>query len=126
MSYSSSSSSVSTVLIVGAVVGTVVGLAICIGSIVIIICLVKHCFKPRTPIQNGVILQPYAPYPDNISNYPPQYPNYPPPYQNNAPNYPPQYPNSVPNRPQPDSSIDSKIRPPYPTSESEFTRPPNA
>jgi hypothetical protein len=115
MSYSSSSSSVSTVLIVGAVVGAVVGLAICIGCIVIIICLVKHSFKPRTPIQNGVVLQPYAPYPDNISNYPPQYPNYPPPYQNNAPNYPPQ-----------DSSIDSKIRPPYPTSESEFTRPPNA
>jgi len=78
---------VSTTAIIAAVVGTVFGIISCIGFIVIIICIIKHCNKPRGAVTtNGIILGSYPQYPNNAPYYPP--------YTNNVPNYPPQYPPS--------------------------------
>lgn len=87
MYYSSNSlsSGVSTTLIVGAVVGSVLGLIFCIGLVVILVCVIKHCKKSNNAVANGMILQPYPPYPPYASYAPyPNYPNYPP---ANAPPY---------------------------------------
>jgi len=77
------SKAVSTTAIIAAVVGTVLGIAFCIGSIVIIICIIKHLNKPRGAVSNGMILEPYPTYPNNAPYYPP--------YPNNVANYPPSY-----------------------------------
>ncbi len=96
MSYYSSSdtfgNTVSTGLIVAAVLSAVFGIIFVIGSIVVVICIIKQCNKSRSAVANGGMFQPYAPYPNNIPNYPPQFPSpypppYPPPYNPSAPEF---------------------------------------
>jgi hypothetical protein len=77
--YTDVSSSVSTGLIIALVVGVGGGIACCIGVIVVIICMIKQCNKPRTSMAGGMILEPY---PNNAPYYPPvNPPAYQPPQQ---------------------------------------------
>ncbi|CAF0823301.1 unnamed protein product [Rotaria sordida] len=89
--YDTISKALSVGAIVAIVVGSVIGLIVLITCIIVIVCLIKYCNRPRYPIGQGAVLQyPYQ-YP---SNAPPQYPsnmtsvaNYPPPYQPVPPPY---------------------------------------
>lgn len=96
--YDDFANKLSTGVIIAIVISSIVGLAICIGTIVVIICIIKQCSRPRYPQHQGVILQqPYAnPYPQSwtaqyppnmtsVSNYPPSYESVPPPYTASAP-----------------------------------------
>lgn len=89
---------ISTGVIIAIVISSIVGLAICIGVITIIICIIRQCSRPRHPPHQGIILQqPYShphpqswttQYPPNITsvaNYPPAYESVPPPYTASAP-----------------------------------------
>lgn len=77
--------------IIAIVVSSVIGVALLIVFIVILICIINRCNKPRHPQTQGIILQqPYSytqtwptQYPQNltsVSNYPPPYESVPPPY----------------------------------------------
>jgi hypothetical protein len=83
-SYDTWSNAVSTTLIVGATVGGVLGLIFCIGFIVIVICIIKQCNKPRNAVTGGMVLPPYPSDPYNIPRYPSPYA---PPYTASAPLY---------------------------------------
>jgi len=88
----------STGVIIAVVISSIVGLAICIGIIVLIVCIIKQCSRPSYPRHQGMVLQqPYSyPYPQSwtsqyppnmtsVSNYPPAYESVPPPYTASAP-----------------------------------------
>lgn len=89
----------STGAIVAIVIGAIIALAVCIGFIVILVCIVNHCNRPKHPHPQGMALQqPYSysntwssQYPPNmttVSNYPPSYESAPPPYTAPAPSEP--------------------------------------
>jgi hypothetical protein len=60
----------STKFIIVDVVVAVFGIVLCVECVVILICLIKDHNKPRGAIGDGMILQPYPPYPSNFANYP--------------------------------------------------------
>ena len=76
--------------IIAIVISVIIGLAICIGLAVILVCLIKHCSKSNVVAVEGVVLEPYSypqswttQYPPNltsVSHYPPPYQSLPPPY----------------------------------------------
>jgi hypothetical protein len=87
--YYSISNALSIGTIIAIVVGSVVGLAILIGSIIVIVCIVKHLNRSKTIGTRGMVLQQPQPYPypqslstqypptiTSVSNYPPAYPPY--------------------------------------------------
>jgi hypothetical protein len=89
---------VSTGIIVAVVLSSIFGLALCIGAIVVIVCIIKRCNRPRYPINQGMVLQPSYPYPHSmetqypynttsVANYPPAYQSVPPPYNAPASDY---------------------------------------
>ncbi len=91
--YDKLSNVISTGAIIAIVIGSITGLAICIGLIVILVCIMKHCNRRRSP---GMVLQQQQPYPHSwttqyppsttsVSNYPPGYQPAPPPYTASAP-----------------------------------------
>ena len=83
MSSSSVSSGLSTTFTIIAIVCSVVGLIFCIGLVVLVVCVIKHFNRRNALVQNAMVLQPYPPYSNYVSNpnYPPPYPSaYPPPY----------------------------------------------
>ena len=83
-------SALSTGTLIAIIISSIIGLAICIGFIVLLICLIKHCSKSRGIGSQGMVLQPHpyphswtTQYPSNmtsVSNYPPPYQSVPPPY----------------------------------------------
>jgi hypothetical protein len=91
----------STGSIIAIVIGSIIGLVVCIGFIFIVIFIINHCNKPRYLTTQGMVLQQQYPYPHSwtadyppsttsISNYPPETTvdsNYPPPYQSLPPPY---------------------------------------
>jgi hypothetical protein len=94
------SNALSTGVIVAIVVGSVIGLVICIGTIIAIVCIIKHLNRPRNSVTRGMVLQqPYSyPHPHSwtnqypptttsVANYPPLYQTVSPPYIASAPNY---------------------------------------
>ena len=101
------SDTLSNILSAGAiaaiVVGSVIGLAICIIFFVILGSLIKHCCRPKRPLTQSLGLrQPYSysyphswttEYPPNITSVsndppPPPYHSVPPPYTASAPDPP--------------------------------------
>lgn len=94
--YDTISNVLSTGTIVAIVIGAIIGLATCIGFIVIVICIIKNCNQRRDPRGQGIVLQPTYPYPHSwttqyppnttsVANYPPSYESLPPPYTASAP-----------------------------------------
>lgn len=88
----------STGVIVAIVVGSVVGLAVCIGCIIVVLCLVKYANRSRSASRQQVALQPTYPYPHSwathyppntvsVVNHPDAYPSMPPPYTSSASDY---------------------------------------
>ncbi|CAF0829907.1 unnamed protein product [Rotaria sp. Silwood1] len=84
--------------IVAIVVSSIIGLIICVTFIIVVVCIIKFCNRPRYPIHQGIVLQsPYQyvsdaspQYPSNmtsVSNYPPSYSTVPPPYNAPASDY---------------------------------------
>ncbi|CAF3076161.1 unnamed protein product [Rotaria socialis] len=100
--YESINKTITTGAIVALVVSTVFGFILCIGTIIIIVCLIKRCNQSsRSRVHEAVLHQPfhYSNYslPQNSFNttsttdHPPVYLSAPPPYQiallsNNVPN----------------------------------------
>jgi hypothetical protein len=82
---------ISNALSVGAIIAIVVGsigaLAVLIGIIIVIVCIVKHSNRRRNLATQGMILQPAQPYP-----YPQSWANQYPPNTTSVANYPPAYP----------------------------------
>jgi hypothetical protein len=92
------SNALSTGVIVAIVIGSIIGLALCIGSIIIIVCIIKHCNRPSRLGTQGMVLQQPNSYPHSwtanyppditsVANYPPAYPSLPPPYTASASDY---------------------------------------
>ncbi|CAF1062606.1 unnamed protein product [Adineta steineri] len=99
--FNGTSNGYSTIVIVGGVLGTLCSFAACIGFIICIVCIIKHCNRPRQTVGNGIILQQYPPYPNYVPYNPPDYPSVsPPPYSNEKA---------------------KKITPPRPTSDARLT-----
>jgi len=86
--------------IIAIVIGSVIGLAVLIGAIIAIVCIVKNLNRSKTIAAQGMVLQqsqsyPYSnswsnQYPPNItsvSNYPPAYAPSAPPYTTSLQNY---------------------------------------
>ncbi len=85
---------IATGAIIAIVIGSITGFAICIGLIVIIVCILRHCNRTRSP---GMVLQQqqppyphswttqYPPSTTSVSNYSPEYQSAPPPYTASAP-----------------------------------------
>lgn len=92
---SSSFNAITNALSIGAivaiVVGSVIGLAILIGSIIAIVCIVKHLNRSKSVGTRGMILQQPQPYP-----YPQSWSNQYPPTITSVANYPPEYPPTAP------------------------------
>ena len=77
----------STGVIIAIVIGSIIGLALCIWTIIIIVCVIKRLNRPRYPATQGMVLQQPYTYPHSwATQYPPDttsvanYPSVPPPY----------------------------------------------
>lgn len=88
--YESLANALTTGTIIGIVISAIIGLAICIGLFILLVCLIKHCAKSSVIAVESAALEPY-PYPHSwTSQYPPNITsvsNYPPPYQSLPPPY---------------------------------------
>lgn len=92
--YSVSNNALTTGAIIAIAVGSVVGLAILIGVIIAIVCVIKQINRSSNIRRQGMIVQPAPPYPQSWPNqYPPNtmsianYPPSAPPYTASEPSY---------------------------------------
>jgi hypothetical protein len=81
--YNTISNALTTGTIIAIAVGSIGGLAVCIGIIIVIVCVVKHTNR-RQAATRGMVIQPAQTYP-----YPQQWQNQYPPNTTSVANYPP-------------------------------------